>query len=205
MAAQDFGRTSRARPGGPGLFLPIAAAAAAKSKAESLAGLPRQCLRARGACGRPARVRIVPARSDLPRGQRSEAAGQPRRRRRGKPPQWSVAERPWGRVAGRDTKKVPASCDVGYGNLRPKSSGAAGRGALFYGALFVTRYGVRPGKKIDPSGVIRMIANAATAGAQWRPGLTFKGKRQRAALAELAKGASRTPTRGALPAIASPA
>jgi hypothetical protein len=49
-----------------------------------------------------------------------------------------------------------------------------------------------------------MIVNAATPGAQWRPGLTFKGKRQRAALAELAKGASRTSPRVALPAIASP-
>jgi len=34
--------------------------------------------------------------------------------------------------------------------------------------------------------------------------LTFIAKRQRGALAELAKGASRTPTRVALPASASP-
>jgi len=53
-----------------------------------------------------------------------------------------------GKPGERDTKKVPASCDVGYGNLRANAPGTAGRGALFYGALFVTRYGVRPGKRI---------------------------------------------------------
>ena len=115
------------------------------------------------------------------------------------------AERPRGRVAGRDTKKVPASEDVGYGNLRSNAPGAAGRGALFYGASFVTRYGVRPGKRIRSFRSRPNDQERCDGRGTMEALLTFIAKRQRGALAELAKGASRTSTPVALPAIASPA
>ena len=41
----------------------------------------------------------------------------------------------------------------------------------------------------ETSDSVRSAGKAARAGAQWRPGLTFIAKRQRGALAELAKGA----------------
>ncbi len=114
------------------------------------------------------------------------------------------AERPWGRVAGRDTKRAPASCDDGYGNLRANAPGTAGRGALFYGASFVTRYGVRPGKRIRSFRSRPNDQERCDGRGTMEALLTFIAKRQRGALAELAKGASRTSTRVALPAIASP-
>jgi hypothetical protein len=133
-----------------GFFPIIAAAPLLKFKAESLAGLappvsPRPgCVRAAGpgsGCFKAA---------GIVGGQRSEAARRGNRRIgwEGEAPAVERSGTSVGARGGaRHKKRSPRPVMSDTGTCVRTHPGSPGGGSVYYGALFVTRYGVRPGKR----------------------------------------------------------
>ena len=150
--------------------------------AESLTGRAPAVSPRRGACGGRPEFRDCSGAVGLPRGQRSEAARRGNRRIgwEGEAPavERNVRGGAW---RGATQKRSPRPVMSDTGTCLRTHPGPPGGGSVYYGALFVTRYGVRPGKMLRDFRRRAISREGYDGRGTMEALLTFNAKRQRGA------------------------